>query len=140
MDKILATYYLLCLWVTGTAAFMVTQHENLCHPRTTTSTLFGYIPDGMSPEQWRKLKEKEKQTTNKDLGAYGPSTFQSRSLRAFQQVREERMTFVNRGTKENDMHRAPQNVSYCFFYVPWIGLGNRKGESLAAWMMMSEYG
>jgi hypothetical protein len=97
MTMILPTYLLmllLCLWATTTsAAFMMTPNENLCKTtKTTTTTLFGYVPDGMSPEQWRKLKEKEKQAkTNKDLGAYGPSTFQSRSLRAFQQVRQEWM-------------------------------------------------
>jgi hypothetical protein len=54
----------------------------------TTLLYMGYVPDGMSPEQWRKLQEQEKKAKgNKDYGAYGPSTFKSRSLRAFQQVR-----------------------------------------------------
>jgi hypothetical protein len=47
----------------------------------------GYVPDGMSPDQWRKLQEKERKAKgDKDLGAYGPSSFKSRSLKAFQQV------------------------------------------------------
>lgn len=46
----------------------------------------GYVPDGMSPEQYRRLREKEKQSeAKKKFGAYGPQSFQSRSLQSFQQ-------------------------------------------------------
>lgn len=45
----------------------------------------GYVPDWLSPEQYRKLVEKEKaDLISKKLGAYGPQSFQSRSLLAFQ--------------------------------------------------------
>lgn len=45
----------------------------------------GYVPEGMSPEQYKKLKEKEDaQKKNKNLGAYGPQTFKSRSMISFQ--------------------------------------------------------
>lgn len=40
----------------------------------------------MTPEQYRKLKDKEKTTQNeKNFAAYGPRSFQSRSLRSFQE-------------------------------------------------------
>jgi hypothetical protein len=40
----------------------------------------------MSAEQYRKLREKEKeQESKKKLGAYGPQSFKSRSLKSFQQ-------------------------------------------------------
>jgi hypothetical protein len=39
----------------------------------------------MSPEQWRKLQEKEYSAKAKQkLGAYGPQSFKSRSLQSFQ--------------------------------------------------------
>jgi hypothetical protein len=38
----------------------------------------------MTPEQYRKLKEKEKVPAGKNLGAYGPQSFKSRSMYAFQ--------------------------------------------------------
>jgi hypothetical protein len=45
-----------------------------------------YIPDGMTPEQWRKFKENEKSANaKKNFGAFGPQSFKSRSLQAFQQ-------------------------------------------------------
>lgn len=44
-----------------------------------------YIPDGMSPEQWRKVQEKENATkAKKKFGVYGPQSFKSRSLQSFQ--------------------------------------------------------
>jgi hypothetical protein len=43
----------------------------------------GYVPDGMSPEQYKKLREKEK-NLGKNLGKYGPQTFKSRSMQSFQ--------------------------------------------------------
>lgn len=46
--------------------------------------LHEYVPDGMDPAKWRQLKEKEKNAkANKNYGAYGPSSFKSRSLQAF---------------------------------------------------------
>ena len=46
----------------------------------------GYVPDGMSPEQYRKIREKEKAASKqKNLGAFGPQSFQSRSMQSFQQ-------------------------------------------------------
>jgi hypothetical protein len=46
----------------------------------------GYFPDGMSAEQYKKLIEKEReQKSKKKLGAYGPQSFESRSLKSFQQ-------------------------------------------------------
>jgi len=40
----------------------------------------------MTPEQWRKLQTKEKASkASKNYGAFGPQTFKSRSLKAFQE-------------------------------------------------------
>ena len=39
----------------------------------------------MSPEQWKKLQEKEKaEKSKKNFGAFGPQSFKSRSLQSFQ--------------------------------------------------------
>jgi hypothetical protein len=46
----------------------------------------GYVPDGMTPAQYAKLKQKEElDKKQKKFGAFGPQSFQSRSLQAFQQ-------------------------------------------------------
>lgn len=50
----------------------------------------GYVPDGMTKEQYQKMLQKEKEASKgKNLGAYGPQSFQSRSLQAFQKDLEE---------------------------------------------------
>ena len=50
----------------------------------------GYVPDGMTPEQYKKMKEKDAAAKRgKNLGAYGPQSFKSRSLQAFQKDLEE---------------------------------------------------
>ncbi len=38
-----------------------------------------YIPDGLSPEQWKKIKAEEKAKKD-NLGKLGPSRFKSRSF------------------------------------------------------------
>jgi hypothetical protein len=53
-------------------------------------SLVGYVPDGMSPEEYRKLRQKEQdKVKNKRFGAFGPQTFKSRSMQAFQKDLEE---------------------------------------------------
>lgn len=49
-----------------------------------------YVPDGMTPEQYKKLKQKEEaDKAAKKFGAYGPQSFKSRSLQSFQKDMEE---------------------------------------------------
>jgi hypothetical protein len=55
---------------------------------TASSTaLFGYVPDGLTKEQWEKMKKKE-QEAKKNLGRVGPRGFQSRSMQSFQEALE----------------------------------------------------
>jgi hypothetical protein len=52
-----------------------------------------YVPEGMTPEQWKKMKENEKKTTkDKNFAAVGPRSFQSRSLQSFQKDMEKGRT------------------------------------------------
>jgi hypothetical protein len=45
----------------------------------------GYVPDGMTPDQYKKLKQKEQEDAKlKKFGAFGPQSFKSRSLQSFQ--------------------------------------------------------
>jgi len=40
----------------------------------------GYVPDGMTPEQYRKLKEKEQEEKKaKKFGAFGPQVRKERN-------------------------------------------------------------
>lgn len=45
----------------------------------------GYVPDGMTPEQWKKYQQAEKdKQKSKNFAAVGPQSFKSRSLQSFQ--------------------------------------------------------
>ena len=45
----------------------------------------GYVPDGLSENEWKKIKEKEyKENKNKNYSKNGLNGFKSRSLKSFQ--------------------------------------------------------
>jgi hypothetical protein len=48
------------------------------------------VPSGLTPEQYKKLKEEEqkKKTAKKNLGGLGPKGFKSRSFQSFQEALE----------------------------------------------------
>ena len=53
--------------------------------RNTAVSTMEYIPSGVSKEQWKKMKETEKQKqTKKNLGKVGITTFKSRSFSDWQ--------------------------------------------------------
>jgi hypothetical protein len=45
----------------------------------------GYVPDGFTPEQWKRKKQAEQDAAkSKAYGQFGPRGFKSRSLQSFQ--------------------------------------------------------
>lgn len=55
----------------------------------TTVSPSSYVPAGLTPEQYRKIKQQDKKkTVGKDLGRLGPRGFQSRSMQAWQEAYE----------------------------------------------------
>ena len=55
---------------------------------TTTSLDMGYVPEGLSPAEYQKIKQQDRQKMGKDLGRLGPRGFQSRSMQAWQEAYE----------------------------------------------------
>lgn len=51
---------------------------------TSSSLKMVYIPDGLSPKEWKKIKAEEKKKQD-GLGKLGPSRFKSRSFQAWQE-------------------------------------------------------
>lgn len=72
-----------------------------------------YVPDGLTPEQWKKMQAKEAEKKKKlDLGYVGVKGFKSRSLQAWQEAGSSHLFPVN-----------PKKVRYvgmclCFAFVP----------------------
>ncbi|KAG8466676.1 hypothetical protein KFE25_008055 [Diacronema lutheri] len=67
-------------------------HAGPCAPRLAaraaglSRVAMGYVPDGLTAEEYKKIKEREK--AQKNLGASGTNRFQSRSMYAFQKALE----------------------------------------------------
>ena len=58
-------------------------------PSRPSTAVFGYVPDGFTPESYKKFKENEaKKNAAKNLGKLGPRGFQSRSMQSFQEALE----------------------------------------------------
>ena len=56
---------------------------------STSSALFGYVPDGFTKESYEKFKKAEAaKKQKKNLGRMGPKGFQSRSFQSFQEALE----------------------------------------------------
>ena len=73
------------LFMDGALAF---QSQSLSTQQRSTS-LYGYVPSGFTPEQYKKFKEEEaKKNQKKNLGRMGPKGFQSRSFQSFQEALE----------------------------------------------------
>ncbi|GMH92392.1 hypothetical protein TrVE_jg3627 [Triparma verrucosa] len=87
MNTSTATLLLIALCLAVTSSFTVVPSSSAVSARRVTTELFEYIPSGMSKEQWRKMKEAEKQkTAGKNLGKVGVTSFKSRSFAEWQKA------------------------------------------------------
>eukprot|EP00565_Helicotheca_tamesis_P006249 CAMPEP_0185726332 /NCGR_PEP_ID=MMETSP1171-20130828/2343_1 /TAXON_ID=374046 /ORGANISM="Helicotheca tamensis, Strain CCMP826" /LENGTH=212 /DNA_ID=CAMNT_0028394659 /DNA_START=114 /DNA_END=752 /DNA_ORIENTATION=+ len=75
-------------------ALLASSTEALVNPslsvvRSSSTVAYGYVPDGFTPESYKKFKENEKKKkTPKNLGGVGPRGFKSRSMQSFQEAME----------------------------------------------------
>lgn len=77
---------LLSFLVTGASAFAPLQPARTTTLETST-TLFEYIPSGLSKAEWEKIKSKDR-AKKEGLGRLGPRGFKSRSFQSFQEALE----------------------------------------------------
>lgn len=56
--------------------------------RSSSTVSFAYVPDGFTPESYKKFKEQEKKKQATNLGGLGPRGFKSRSMQSFQEALE----------------------------------------------------
>lgn len=55
---------------------------------SSVGALNAYVPDGLSPQEYQKIKAEDKKKIGKDLGRLGPRGFKSRSMQAWQEAFE----------------------------------------------------
>uniref|UniRef100_A0A7S4WJ30 Uncharacterized protein n=1 Tax=Ditylum brightwellii TaxID=49249 RepID=A0A7S4WJ30_9STRA len=65
----------------------VNAFSSTCQSRTSLVVCnAGYVPDGLTPQQWANMKLEEKRNnSSKEYGRLGPKGFTSRSLQSFQE-------------------------------------------------------
>ena len=55
---------------------------------SSTELSVGYVPDGLTVDQYNQVKKQDKSRMGKDLGRLGPRGFKSRSMQAWQEAYE----------------------------------------------------
>lgn len=77
----------LALYLSGSVEAF--QASRLSTVRNSETSVFGYVPDGFTPESYKKFKEEEaKKKAKANLGGLGPRGFKSRSMQSFQEALE----------------------------------------------------
>jgi len=76
-----AVLALLC--IISVNGFSVPTSINAVRRSANVGLRMGYVPDGLTPEQWKKIQDEEK-AKQKNLGRVGPRGFKSRSFSAWQ--------------------------------------------------------
>ena len=56
--------------------------------KVATALSVGYVPDGLTPEEYKKIKQRDQSKVGKNLGRLGPKGFKSRSMQAWQEAYE----------------------------------------------------
>ena len=64
------------------------NHGHATGSRVITFSLNAYVPEGLTPEQYLRIKTEDKKKMGKDLGRLGPRGFKSRSIQAWQEAYE----------------------------------------------------
>jgi hypothetical protein len=86
------TAIILSLLTASTSAFTTAPHmakSTGASSTTSSSALFAYIPDGLTAQEWNKIKQQESsKTKGLNLGRLGPRGFKSRSMEAWQKAYE----------------------------------------------------
>lgn len=81
----LATNFVWNFWNYTNAAKMLSQFSRFSRKYLGSSDWL-HTASGMSKEEWKKLKEKERNSNNKNLGKVGITKFQSRSMSDWQKA------------------------------------------------------
>ncbi|KAL7566338.1 hypothetical protein ACA910_013658 [Epithemia clementina (nom. ined.)] len=71
--------------VTNATAFAPTKMKRT---HVLATSLQVYVPDGLTAEQYWKIRNEDKKRLGKDLGRLGPKGFKSRSMQAWQEAYE----------------------------------------------------
>ena len=87
--KIISIAALLTLCSTVTAFTTAPQHStSSAFSRAAAGPLHAYVPDGLTQEEYNRIRATDKKKLGKNLGRLGPRGFKSRSMQAWQEAYE----------------------------------------------------
>lgn len=90
-----------------------------------------YVPDGLTPEQWKKMQAKEADKKKKmDLGYVGVKGFKSRSLQAWQEAGSGHLFPVN-------PKKVCRCVSCVHVFVPLVPIHRDATKTMCVWSWQS---
>jgi hypothetical protein len=93
---------------------------------------YGYVPSGLSADEWKKIKEKETQKT-KNLGKLGPRGFKSRSFQSFQEALER-----GEATHLMPVENAKERIAKGELKLSDIPYMQRGGAWVSVWQLLSK--
>ena len=99
--------------------------------RPCQTVTYGYVPDGLTAEQYKKIKEKETAKAA-NLGKLGPRGFKSRSFQSFQEALERGeaahlMPVTNAKERIAKGELKLQDIPYMQRGGSWVRLMTRSG-------------
>jgi hypothetical protein len=106
---------------------------------SAVSPVYGYVPSGFTPEEYKKFKEAEaKKKAKENLGGLGPRGFKSRSFQSFQEALERGdashlMPVFNAKEKIRRGELKPEDIPYMQRGGSWDN-SDVKGAKKAKWL------
>ena len=82
-------FILLQVFLGSTYGFTSPKVPKVISSSTTKQSTFGYVPDGLTVEQYNKIRQQDaSKAKGKDFAKVGPKGFKSRSMQAWQEAFE----------------------------------------------------
>jgi len=117
------------------------MNPNLPSVRSSNLVAFGYVPDGFTPESYKKFKEQEakKKAAQKNLGGLGPRGFKSRSFQSFQEAMERGeathlMPVFNAKEKIKRGELRPEDIPYMQRGGSWDNTDVKNARNRKKWL------
>lgn len=79
----------LLILIQGSYSFCPVYSTQSTFVTSSSALSVGYVPEGLTPEQYNKIKQQDKKKMGGNLGGLGPKGFTSRSLKAWQEAYEQ---------------------------------------------------
>ena len=121
----------------STHAFPTATSRSRSKLVVSLTKLQAYIPDGLTAEEYNRIKDSDKTKLGKNLGRLGPRGFESRSLQAWQQAMDQgeaghKFAPLSYKKKLSSGQMRPEEIPYMVRGGKWDN-SDIKGAKKLAW-------